>query len=207
MRPRATGLMRWPAHGVALAMVVLWPATASAHLVTTGLGPFYDGISHLLLSPDDLVPALALALLAGVNGPVVGRRMLFALTAAWLGGGLLGALFRGLLIPSAALSLSFLVLGLLIAWGRSLSPAAVSTLAVAVGLLHGWFNGVGIAQSGRELLALLGMVSATFVIAAIIASIALSFRSGWMRIAVRVVGSWVAAVGLLMLGWSLRAAG
>lgn len=207
MSPRATGLMRWPAPGVALAMGVLWPATASAHLVTTGLGPFYDGISHLLLSPDDLVPALALALLAGVNGPVVGRRMLFALSAAWLGGGLLGALFRGSLIPGAASSVSFLVLGLLIAWGRSLSPAAVSTLAVAVGLLHGWLNGVGIAQSGRELLALVGMVSATFVVAAIIASIALAFRSGWMRIAVRVAGSWVAAIGVLMLGWSLRAAG
>jgi hydrogenase/urease accessory protein HupE len=176
-------------------------------LVTTGLGPFYDGISHLLLSPDDLVPALALALLAGVNGPVVGRRMLFALSAAWLGGGLLGALSRGSLIPAAALSVSFLVLGLLIAWGRNLSPSAVSTLAVAVGLLHGWLNGVGIAQSGRELMALAGMVSATFVVAAIIASIALAFRSGWMRIAVRVAGSWVAAIGVLMLGWSLHATG
>ena len=203
----ATGRKRWPAPGVALAMGVLWPATASAHLVTTGLGPFYDGISHLLLSPDDLVPALALALLAGVNGPVAGRRMLFAISTAWLGGGLLGALFRGSVIPAAALSVSFLVLGLLIAWGRSLSPAAVSTLAVAVGLLHGWLNGVGIAQSGRELLALVGMVSAMFVVAAIIASIALAFRSGWMRIAARVAGSWVAAIGVLMLGWSLHAAG
>jgi hypothetical protein len=83
----------------------------------------------------------------------------------------------------------------------------VSTLAVAVGLLHGWLNGVGIAQSGRELLALVGMVSATFVVASIIAGIALAFRSGWMRIAARVAGSWVAAIGVLMLGWSLRAAG
>ena len=32
---------------------------AGAHLVTTGLGPFYDGISHFFLSPEDLLPALS----------------------------------------------------------------------------------------------------------------------------------------------------
>ena len=28
----------------------------------------------------------------------------------------------------------------------------------------------------------------------------------WARVAIRVVGSWMAAISLLMLGWSLRAA-
>jgi len=32
-----------------------------------------------------------------------------------------------------------------------------------------------------------------------------SLRSGWQRIVIRVAGSWVAAIGLLLLGWSLRA--
>ena len=32
----------------------------------------------------------------------------------------------------------------------------------------------------------------------------LSLRPPWRGIAVRVAGSWVAAIGLLMLGWSLR---
>jgi len=31
-----------------------------------------------------------------------------------------------------------------------------------------------------------------------------SLRRPWTRIAVRVTGSWLAAVGLLMLGWGLR---
>ena len=189
------------------ALFLMLPGAASAHLVTTGLGPFYDGISHLLLSPDDLVPVFALALLAGVNGPVAGRGVLFALTAAWLGGGLLGAYVGWPLLPSAALSASFLVIGLLIAWGRSLSLAAMSALAIAVGLTHGWLNGVGIAESRRDLLALAGMVSTEFVIAAIVAGIALAFTSGSARIAVRVAGSWIAAIGILMLGWNLRASG
>jgi hydrogenase/urease accessory protein HupE len=193
--------------GLALAAGVLAPAPASAHLVTTGLGPFYDGISHLLLSPDDLVPVLAIALLAGLNGPAAGRRVLFALSAAWLCGGLLGARLGAPLLPAGLPSLSFLVVGLLIAWGRSLPPAAAAALAMTVGLLHGWLNGVGIAQSHRELPALVGMVSTAFVIVAIVAALALALTAAWARIAVRVAGSWIAATGVLMLGWSLRAAG
>ena len=73
---------------VALATVValLSPAVSHAHLVNTGLGPFYDGVSHFALTPEDLLPALALALLAGQRGSRAGRLTLFALPAAWLAG-------------------------------------------------------------------------------------------------------------------------
>ena len=42
--------------------LLFWPSYASAHLVTTGLGPVYDGIGHLVMTPEDLIPALAIAL-------------------------------------------------------------------------------------------------------------------------------------------------
>ena len=70
--------------------IALCPARAEAHLNSTGLGPIYDGALHLLLSPEDLVPAFALALLAGLRGVRYGRFALFALPAAWLLGGLGG---------------------------------------------------------------------------------------------------------------------
>jgi urease accessory protein len=41
---------------------------SEAHLNTTGMGPVYDGVIHFLLSPEDFVPVLALALLAGLRG-------------------------------------------------------------------------------------------------------------------------------------------
>ena len=41
--------------------MALEPATSHAHLVNTGLGPVYDGVSHFALTPEDLLPALALA--------------------------------------------------------------------------------------------------------------------------------------------------
>jgi hydrogenase/urease accessory protein HupE len=187
-------------------LAVLWPGVASAHLVTTGLGPVYDGISHLFVSPDDLVPVLALALLAGLNGPAAGRSALFALTGAWLLGGVCGFVAAAPSLPPASTTISFLLLGVLTALDRRISARLVAGLAALMGLLHGWLNGVGLALAQREGLGLAGIVGATFVVVAIACALVVSLRIPWMRIAVRVAGSWVAAIGLLMLGWSLRGA-
>ncbi|MEE4175618.1 MAG: HupE/UreJ family protein [Xanthomonadales bacterium] len=197
--PRAV----WVATSAALGGMAL-PSPAVAHLVTTGLGPLYDGISHVFLSPDDLLPILAMSLLAGLNGPEAGRRTLFGLAIAWLAGGLAGFIFGRALLPGTLTCISFLVLGGLTAADRRLSPTVMLVIAVAVGLLHGWLNGTGIAEARREALGLAGIVSVVFVLSALVSAFVISLKIGWMRIAVRVAGSWVAAIGLLMLGWGLR---
>jgi hydrogenase/urease accessory protein HupE len=184
--------------------VALLPSRAEAHLATTGLGPVYDGISHLLQSPDDLVPVIAMAFLAGLSGPVAGRRALFALPVAWIFGGWAGFGNGTVVVPGALTAISFLVIGGLTAADRRLTPGTVTGLATALGLLHGWLNGAGIAMAGREALALVGIGGAVFVLVALGAALVVSLRTGWQRIVVRVAGSWVAAIGLLLLGWRLR---
>ena len=47
------------------ALIAAWPAPAEAHLNATGMGPLYDRMVHFLISPEDVVPVRALALLAG----------------------------------------------------------------------------------------------------------------------------------------------
>ena len=48
--------MRRPGLSGALAAGLLaGPGAAQAHLVNSGLGPFYDGALHLLLSPADML--------------------------------------------------------------------------------------------------------------------------------------------------------
>lgn len=189
---------------LACAAVVVSAEPASAHLVTTGLGPVYDGISHLLLSFDDLLPALTLALLAGLNGPAAGRRVLFVLPAAWLAGGFAGYALHLAPLPGAVAALSLLVVGLLTALDRRLPPAAVAALAAAIGVLHGGSNGAALALDGREARGLLGIGAALFVLVALAAAFVCRLQRPWTRIAVRVAGSWAAAIGLLMLGWALR---
>jgi hydrogenase/urease accessory protein HupE len=203
MVTKDTGGRLWTICGVSLT-IALGPATVEAHLVTTGLGPVYDGVSHVLVSPEDLVPILAMAMLAGLNGPRAGRRALFGVTGAWLVGGLAGFAV-GPPVASVLTTFSFLVLGALTSMDLRLSPRAVSALAAVLGVLHGWLNGAGIAAAQRDVTGLVGIAAVTFAILALVSAAVVSLRFAWMRIAVRVAGSWVAAIGLLMLGWSLRA--
>lgn len=189
-----------------IAAGVLLPSRAEAHLVTTGLGPVYDGIGHFVMSPDDLLPVLALALLAGTNGAAPARWALFALVPAWLVAGLGGAAAAGALAPSPLAAISFVVVGSLTAFAVRLRPAAAAALAVTLGGLHGWLNGAAIAGAGREPLSLVGIAAAIFVCVALLSSAAVMAQQAWMRIVIRVAGSWVAAIGLLMLGWAFRGA-
>jgi urease accessory protein len=181
----------------------LMPAMAQAHLVSTGIGPVYDGIAHLFVSFEDLLPVIAIALLAGLNGPSEGRRMLFTLPIAWQVGGMAGSLFSAMPLPASPATLSLLVIGGLTAADFKLAPAAVTALALAVGLVHGWQNGVAMSAAGLQPTGQIGTAAAVFVTAALVAARVVTLRRPWTRIAVRVGGSWIAASGVLLLGWAL----
>ncbi len=150
--------------------VLLSPARAEAHLVTTGLGPVYDGIGHFFLSPGDALTALALALLAGLRGTAAGRRALFILPVAWLAGGLAGLTMTGgtSLAEEITGALSFLLLGILIATDLALPAAVVAELAALLGGAHGFFDGLGMhaAGAGHGVLQLLGVAFTLFVLVA-----------------------------------------
>jgi len=183
--------------------MTMWPAPVEAHLNSTGLGPVYDGAVHLLLSPEDLVPAFALALLAGLRGVRHGRSTLFALPAACLLGGL-GGIAAGSGSSTTTTVVSLLVLGTLVATDARVSLTMLTLLAVSLGLVHGFVNGVGMSPFGVGVQALIGLAAALFVLTALVVAFVVQLRQSWSRIAVRVLGSWIAASGLLMLGWVLH---
>jgi hydrogenase/urease accessory protein HupE len=185
-------------------MVFLSPATASAHLVSTGFGPFYDGITHLALSPDDLLGVLAIALLSGLLSARHGRVTLFALPITWLIGGLIGLQFETEISLPVLSAISFLIVGVLVAADKKLPLAFIFGLAMMLGFLHGFLNGTAMAQAGGGFLSLLGIAAAIFVIVALVSAFVVSIQRLWARIAVRVAGSWITAIGLLMLGWTYR---
>jgi len=193
-------------HCMSFAVICLfvWPANAQAHLMTTGLGPFYDGMMHLAVSPDDLLGVLAIAMLSGLVGKQHGRTVLFTLTSAWLVGGAFGLQLAEEVSLPVANTLSFLIVGVLVAADRKLPLLLVSGLSIALGLLHGFLNGTAMAQAGSGFLALMGITTFVFVIAAIVSAFVVSLQKAWARVAVRAAGSWIAAIGLLMLGWTFR---
>ncbi len=180
------------------------PAPAHAHLNSTGMGPIYDGLMHFLMSPEDLAPALALALLAGLRGAAYGRKALFVLPGAWLLGGLLGLSTSATNGSAIVSSMWFLLLGGLLALDARLSVRWIAALAALLGLYHGFLNGTGMGPSGSAAVALLGLVGAVFTLVALAAALVVQLHAHWARIAVRVAGSWIAASGLLLLGWAAR---
>ena len=86
-----------------------------------------------------------------------------------------------------------------------MSADAVSILAIAIGLLHGFLNGTALKE-GAGTLGLLGIMIMLFVLVALVSAIVVSLKKHWTRIAVRVAGSWIFASGLLMIGWLIREA-
>jgi len=187
---------------IALSLAGL-PSQARAHLVETGLGPVYDGIAHFAMTPEDLIPVFALAVFAGLRGRDHARRVIFMLPLAWLLAGLLGAAAR-ISQPESLSWVPLLVLGGLVAADVRLPAAATTAIAAAVGLFLGLANGDAMAQAGSGVRGVVGIVGAVFVVTILGAACTVAWQSGWLRIAWRVAGSWIAAVGLLLLGWSLR---
>lgn len=195
------GLVTWLAAGLAAL-----PGVAQAHLVNSGLGPFYDGALHLLLSPGDLLGLIALALLAGLRGTTAARAAVITLPIAWLLAGLIG-LNLAVTPDLAWLSvLSFMLLGVLVAFDVRLPPVIIAALAGVYGGLHGLLNGSTLATMGAGVGSLFGIVLAALLLVLLTSAAVVPLQAFWARTTVRVAGSWVVAVGMLMLGWFAQSA-
>ena len=183
----------------AIWLFLFLPDRAAAHLVSTGMGPVYDGIGHLLLTPEDIIPTVAVAFFAGLRGPATGRLLLFTFPIAWMIGGIIG--LQGDFLPTFPMAAgSYIVLGLLVALDLNITPVLFAALAALIALLHGYLNGV-VLSTGPGIAGLFGIMAALFVLLALGSAAVLLLKAVWMRIVVRVVGSWIAAIGILMVGW------
>jgi len=151
-----------------------------------------------------LLPALAVILLAGLGGARQGRFVLATLPLAWLAG-MAGGWAIGL--PGAPAWLTAVVtaaIGALVASDVRLPLPLVVAIAAALGALHGYDNGRDLAATTGALVAIIGIACSLFAITSLVAGQVTVLKAPWARLAVRICGSWIAAVGLLMFGWSMR---
>jgi urease accessory protein len=187
-----------------LAAVLMTAAPAQAHLMNSGFGPFYDGLAHPLISPEDLLPALAVTLLAGLGGARQGRLVLATLPAAWLAGMAAGFVIGLPAAPAWLIAVLTALVGALVASDLRLPLTALIAIAAGLGALHGYDNGRDLATTTGALLAIVGIACSLFAVVSLVAGQVAALRAQWARLAVRVCGSWIAAIGLLMLGWSMK---
>jgi urease accessory protein len=110
--------------------------------------------------------------------------------------------------PPVAETVVTIALGALLAADCPLPVAAVGGLAILLGLLHGTLNGSELPKTNASgQISAAGIAVALFVVMSLLAGQAASVRVPWARVAVRVAGSWIVAIGLLMLGWAMRMPG
>jgi hypothetical protein len=191
------------AAGIAAALL---PAAAEAHLAASGMGPLYDGAEHFALSPEDILPVLALGLYVGLRGPVAARWTLPALGLGWLAGGALG-FTAAAPSPVTLLALSaglLLAVGVLLAANAPAPPYVAAACGVVLGPVRGCADTNGLGLSGPHLAAGFGMAVTAVVLLALAASVTLPMRRFAFVVAARVGGSWMAALGLLLAGWLWR---
>jgi urease accessory protein len=194
-------------HVTAAILVAIAALPARAHLVETGFGAFYNGFAHVALTASDLLVVLALALLAGQRGTEAARWSLLALPVAWIAGGLAGMTLGLDATLPVLTTLSFGVAGALVALRMQAPSAVIATYAALVGGVHGIANAATLAAGGAGSLVIAGAACAVFCVFAITSAQVTVLRAGWTSIAVRVVGSWVAAAAILMIGWQARLSG
>jgi len=147
---------------------------------------------HVLTEPDHLVACFAIGLLAGQRAS---RREAALLLAGFWVAFCAGALTRIAsfeAIDAYASAASLIAAGLVVALPRIAVPLLAMLVALATGTVHGLAN------------ALPAALAAALVAAAGWALAAAFLRAPWGAIAVRVLGSWAAALGLILLGIALR---
>ena len=185
-------------------LLSLLPSAASAHLVDSGFGDFYDGALHLIVTPGDLLIVIGIALLGGLQGSAIARTMLVSLFAGCLVGALISFVLPATLSLDRVVVVAFGLLGVLVLIDRRMPRTAIIVFAVAVGVAQGLSAVLSIREQTTSWIWLAGSITSLAIIATLLAALVVAARAPWMRIAVRAVGSWLAAVSVLMLGWALR---
>lgn len=194
-------------HGAAricfVAILALLAGNAEAHSTVKGVGDLYAGLLHVLTALEHVLPFVALSLLAGQRGlKAQAEGVLLAFPIALMAGASLALWLppiHGLALFNIA---SAILLGGLVAAAWTLPLWLFYGLVVLFGLSHGFANGEAITDSIKAYLFILGVGLAGVAVLAygtLMVDFLLKRRIGWITIAVRVAGSWIAAIGVLVL--------
>jgi len=197
--------LRWLLTRAGAAAVLMAAASqVHAHTAAKEVGDFYAGFLHPLTALEHVLSFVAFGLLIGQQGHKASAAVLVFSLMLMLGAAV--ALWVPA-IPYVGLAniFSAVLLGGLIAAAWPLPVLVTQGLAVVFGLSHGLANGSAITSAIRPYLFIPGIGLAGLVVAAwgiILTDFVLRQKAGWMRIALRVAGSWIAAIGILVLATS-----
>ena len=180
----------------AVAMFLLWPLAAWAHVESGQAGGFLSGLSHPVSGLDHVLAMVAV----GLWGAQLGMPALWVLPVAFpmmmAFGGMLGLM--GLPLPGVevGIALSAMVLGALVLGGIRLSLIAAVLVVAFFAVFHGHAHGTELEPGQNAMLYSLGFVIATGLLHAVGIGIGLIQRWDFGRTLLRGAGGLVLAGGL-----------
>lgn len=189
----------------AFLFLLLIPQLSWAHLVSTRFGEFYSGMLHPLITLNHLLPWLALALLAGLQPVTSTRRNLLVFPLAVAVGTILGCQLPPIALVDQLNLIAFFVFGLLVTLALQLQQKWFVGLAILFGVLEGYGNGTLDLVGTGFWLYVAGVTAAAYIVVTLASALAywINQYQQWGSIAVRAVGSWIMAAGLLYGGFLL----
>ena len=185
---------------VASCVIFFCPENAFAHLVNQDVGEFYAGMLHPLTSAEHLLPAIALALLAGWYGVQAARWTVVVFPLALIIGTWTGNGFAYPVYSHLANLIAIIILGALLAVARKISLIALASLAAAIGLILGLRSGIDMAEAGVSLQFIPGVGLTGLILITLISAWISHSSSNVIRIALRISGGIIILAGIYLLG-------
>jgi len=171
---------------------------ASAHTIE-GLGGFYGGLLHPVLTPTHGLALLGLGLLIGQQ-PADKRRLPQMLFALALAAALLALAFAvGETPAGTVLLVGVASSGALVAAAFRLPIWVLGPLAVAMGAAIGLDSPPEVVSFQEAVVMLIGTGLGAMIGLGLVVEGAARMARDWQLIGVRVLGSWTAASGLLAI--------
>jgi len=151
-----------------------------------------------------------MGVLAGSLGAAKGRWLVLVFPLGLLAGLVLGRAFGVLSAGPAADAGMILALGLLLAAAARIPTALLCVIACGLAVVRGAANAGDLGPATDRLLFAAGLACAGYAAITLTMALTLAFRRPdaapsmqWRGIAIRAFGGWVAAIGLMMVGFAL----
>jgi urease accessory protein len=171
---------------------------AWAHTIE-GLGGFYGGLLHPVLTPTHGLALLGFGLLIGQQ-PAEGRRLPQLLFALGLAAGLAAIAFAvGETAAGDGLLVAVAISGALVAAAFRLPNFVLGPLAAAMGAAIGLDSPPDVLSVQEAIVMLVGTGLGALIGLGLVVEGAARMARDWQRIGVRVLGSWTAASALLAI--------
>ena len=183
----------------AAALGTLAPLPAFAHPMP-GVGDFYAGMLHPVVTIETVLPLFALSLLVGQQRREAAIRLLVAFPASLIAGALLampGNAPSYLGVVELVLTAGF---GILVASAGRVPSWLLVALGAVLGISVGWANAAEAFGQVNRFRFIAGLAAVGLVLLVYGNGLVRNLKPEWTQIGVRVVGSWIAAVSILVLG-------